>query len=170
LSRIRSRGDKGAGPALPAIPDVDAENPVLLSADTQIRWYDANSQRAKRAHFRLRTAQLGFAAAVPISQVPPAALGWRVTAAVLGGLVALAQGIDSLHHYGDNYVAWRATCQRLIRERQLFAAEAGPYEKGKDLKLLAANFAAIEGDEQKQWEQGQLAGGTQGGADGEGGK
>jgi hypothetical protein len=97
---------------------------------------------------------------VPITQVPTAAVGWRVAAAALGGLVALSQGIDTLHHYGDHYVAWRATCQRMLRERQLFAAGAGPYSGRRDVKLLATNLAFIEGEEQQRWQQGQLAEGA----------
>jgi hypothetical protein len=130
---------------------------VLAAADAQIHWYDTNSQRSRVWHFRLRTGQLVFATLIPITQIPSAAVGWRIAAASLGGLVALCQGIDTLHHYGDHYVAWRATCQRMLRERQLFAAEAGPYNTGRDLKLLAANLAAIEDEEYQHWQRGQLA-------------
>jgi hypothetical protein len=136
---------------------VDPADPLFAAADAQIRWYDANSRRSRAWHFRLRTAQLIFATAVPITQVPSPALGWRVTVALLGGAVALTQGIDTLHHYGDHYVRWRATCQRMLAERQLFAAEAGPYKNGRDLKLFAEHLSAIEADEQTHWQQGQLA-------------
>jgi hypothetical protein len=145
---------------LPPIPGVDPADPVLTVTDAQIRWYDTNSQRSRLWHFRLRTAQLLFAAIIPITQVPLGAVGWRLAAAALGGLVALCQGIDTIHHYGDHYVAWRATCQRMLRERQLFAARAGPYADGKDPKLLASNLALIEDEEQQQWRQGQLAEGV----------
>lgn len=142
---------------MPSIPGIDASDPVLTAADAQIRWYNTNSKRSRLCHFRLRTWQFAFAASVPITQIPSSAVGWRIAAASLGGLVALCQGIDTLHHYGDHYVAWRATCQRMLRERQLFAAEAGPYSEGRNLKRLAENIAAIEGEEQQNWQQGQLA-------------
>lgn len=145
---------------MPSIPGIDVSDPVLVAADAQIHWYDTNSQRSRIRHFRLRTWQLVFAAFVPITQIPSPAIGWRIAAASFGGLVALCQGIDTLHHYGDHYVAWRATCQRMLRERQLFAAEAGPYSEGRDLKHLAENMAAIEGEEQQNWQQGQLTEGS----------
>lgn len=157
LLRPLGLGQRNGGPVLPPIPGIDPADPVLTAADAQIRWYDTNSQRSRIWHFRLRTAQLVFAATIPITQVPAAAVGWRISAAALGGLVALSQGIDTLHHYGDHYVAWRATCQRMLRERQLFAAEAGSYSGGKDLKRFAANLAMIEGEEQQRWQQDQLA-------------
>lgn len=120
-------------------------------------------------HFRLRGAQICFAAAIPVTQILPAAVVWRVAAGVLGGLIAICQGIDAMHHYGDHYVAWRATCQQLLRERQLFAATAGPYEplephSAKALALLADRSSAIEVQEQQKWVAGQLkppAGGPQ---------
>lgn len=157
--RTRPRRDDG-GPVLPPIPSIDPSDPVLTATDAQIRWYDTNSQRSRIMHFRLRTAQLVFAAMIPITQVPAAAVGWRIAAASLGGLIALSQGVDTLHHYGDHYVAWRATCQRMLRERQLFAAEAGPYNAGRDLKSFAANLAMIEGQEQQHWQQAQIAEGS----------
>lgn len=158
--RFRLHRRREDGLTLPPIPGIDPADPVLAVADAQIRWYDTNSARSRDWHFRLRTAQLLFAALIPITQVPAGAVGWRVSAAALGGLVALFQGIDTIHHYGDHYVAWRATCQRMLRERQLFAAGAGPYAAGKDTKVLAANLALIEDEEQQHWRQGQLAEGA----------
>jgi hypothetical protein len=154
---------------VPAISGVDAHDPILAQVDYQIRWYDDNARRSMAWHFRLRGAQICFAAAIPVTQILPAAVVWRVAAGVLGGLIAICQGIDAMHHYGDHYVAWRATCQQLLRERQLFAATAGPYEplephSAKALALLADRSSAIEVQEQQKWVAGQLkppAGGPQ---------
>jgi hypothetical protein len=65
-----------------------------------------------------------------------------------------------MHHYGDHYVGWRATCQQMLRERQLFAAHAGPYaqlEPGSSeaLSLLATRIDSIEAQEQQRWQAGQ---------------
>jgi len=140
---------------------VDAHDPILTQVDTQIRWYDDNARRSMSWHFRLRGAQICFAATIPVTQILPAAVGWRVAAGVLGGLIAICQGFDGMHHYGDHYVAWRATCQQLLRERQVFAGSAGPYESlephsAKALALLADRSSAIEGQEQQKWMAGQL--------------
>lgn len=155
------RGARRGRVRIPAIPGVDADNPVLSQVDAQIRWYDANAERSMSSHFRLRTAQIGFAAAIPVTQIPPTAIGWRIAAGVLGGLIVVCQGFDGLHHYGDHYVAWRATCQALLSERQLFAAGAGDYaslepKSPKALSLLAERAAAIEAQEQQKWAAGQL--------------
>lgn len=153
---------------VPAISGVGAADPILAQVDAQIHWYDDNARRTMAWHFRLRGAQICFAAAIPVTQILPAGVVWRVAAGVLGGLIAICQGFDAMHHYGDHYVAWRATCQELLRERQLFAATAGPYESvepysAKALALLAARSSAIEDQEQQKWAAGQLkppSGGT----------
>lgn len=116
-------------------------------------------------HFRLRGAQICFAALIPVTQIPPAAITWRIFAGVLGGLIAVCQGFDGMHHYGDHYVAWRGTAQLLLRERQQFAAGAGAYasmdpNSPKALSELAERTAEIEGQEQQKWAAGQLKGST----------
>lgn len=155
---------------IPAVPGVDAPNPILSQVDDQIRWYDDNARRSMSWHFRLRGTQIVFASAIPITQILPAAVGWRVAAGALGALIAVCQGFDAMHHYGDHYVAWRATCQQLLRDRQLFASGAGDYQ-GLDpaspqaLAQLAAHAAAIEGQEQQKWASGQMKGSAGAGAD-----
>jgi hypothetical protein len=68
-----------------------------------------------------------------------------------------------MHHFGDHYVAWRATCQLLLGERGLFGASAGDYSgmgpnSPEALGRLAARTAAIEQQEQQKWAAGQLKG------------
>ncbi len=114
-------------------------------------------------HFRFRRAQIIFASAIPVTQILPAAVGWRLAAGILGGLIAVCQGFDSMHHYGDHYVAWRAACQQLLRERQLFAGGAGEYAalapgSPAALSRFAERVDLIEGQEQQHWAAGQLRG------------
>jgi Protein of unknown function (DUF4231) len=157
----RLRRCQKADVELPPIPGLDANDPVLTHVDAQIRWYDKNAQRSRLWHFRLRGSQIIFAAVIPITQILPEAVGWRIAAGTLGGLIAVCQGFDAMHHYGDHYVAWRATCQQLLRERQLYAASAGDYAtldpgSGDARGKFAARIDAIEGQEQQHWAAGQL--------------
>jgi hypothetical protein len=148
---------------IPPVDGVDGHNPSSSRLTLRLRWYDENARRSMSWHFRLRGAQIAFAAAIPVTQILPAAVGWRLTAGILRGLIAVCQRFDAMHHYGDHYVAWRASCQQLLRERQVFASGAGGYEgldpsSPKALAQLAARAAAIEGQEQQQWAAGQLKG------------
>lgn len=146
---------------LPAVPEVAESEPLLSQVDNQIRWYDRNARRTMELHFRLRTMQIVFAAAIPLTQIPSPSIVWRLGAGAFGAFIAVCQGIDALHHYGDHYIAWRATCQQLFRERQLFAASAGAYQgmppgSPGALDQLAARAAEIEAQEQQKWAADQM--------------
>lgn len=150
---------------LQPIQGVGPEDQILSHVDYQIRWYDTNSQRSRRWHFFLRGAQITFAAAIPITQIMPAAVGWRITAGVLGGLIAIAQGFDSMHHYQEHFVAWRTACELLLRERRFYASKVTPYaslEPTSDAAraLFATRTADIESQEQQHWITGQLSSGS----------
>lgn len=150
---------------LPAIPGLDHNDPILRYVDTTIRWFDSNAKRTMGIHFRLRRVQLVLATLIPISQVFEWGVLSRATAAVLAGGIAICQGFDSLHHYGEHYVAWRSTAQRLIRERLLFTVQAGAYTDlpaiGKAARtLLATNVSAIEAQEGQAWQSLQAKNGV----------
>jgi hypothetical protein len=146
---------------IPEIRDVDAHDPALGQLDHQIRFYDDNARRSMAVHFRLRGTQLVAAAAIPITQIFGGSLESRVAAGFLGGLIAVCQGWEAMHHYGEHYVAWRATCQQLLRERLLFASEGGEYKglpaaSKEALALLSARVVVIEQQEQVHWQANQL--------------
>jgi Protein of unknown function (DUF4231) len=158
---MRLYGSREPKLGLPDVTGLDANNPLLVHVDGQIHWYDQNAIRARHWHFRLRGLQVVLAALIPVTQIVPTSIGWRITAGILAGLVAVCQGFEGMHHYGEHYVAWRATCQSLLRERQLFAAGAGPYAafprgSRESLRLLAERVDAAEGQEQQRWADGQL--------------
>lgn len=159
---------KGSAVNLPLIPGVDPGNPVLGHLDRSYTWYNQNATRTMHNHFLIRTMQLLFASAIPVTQILMSGIPSRATAGVLGALIAILQGTDSLHRYGEHYVAWRATAQDLLRERFLFSAQSGPYAnipQVQALALLATRVDAIEASENQQWQAGEAsiegAGGTQ---------
>lgn len=47
-------------------------------------------------HFRLRTVQIVFAAAIPITPIPAAAIGWRLASGAFGAVIAIYQGFDAM--------------------------------------------------------------------------
>jgi len=151
--------DKGGAEVLPLIPGMAPGDPVLVHLDAAYRWYNQNARRTMRNHFRLRTLQLLLASAIPVTQILMAGTPSRATAGGLGALIAIFQGIDTLHHYGEHYVAWRATAQDLIRERFLFSVLTGPYAKLSQAQAraaLAMRVDAIEAAENHEWQTREL--------------
>jgi hypothetical protein len=96
---------------LHTIVGVAPGDPVIAHLDSQIKWYEENAKRSMTAYFRLRTTQILIAAVIPVTQVFLDGVTARVTAGALAAVVAVVQGFDSLHHYGEHYVNWRATTQ-----------------------------------------------------------
>ena len=156
---VAGRG-KGSSENLPPIPGVDADNPVLGHLDSSYTWYNQNAIRTMRNHFVIRTMQLLFASAIPVTQILMSGTPSRATAGALGALIAILQGIDALHRYGEHYISWRATAQDLLRERFLFSAQSGNYgnlSHANALALLATRVDAIEATENQQWQAGEVS-------------
>lgn len=152
---------------LPPIPGVEADNPVLDHLDTSYTWYNRNAIRTMRHHFFIRTMQLLLASAIPVTQILMSGTPSRATAGGLGALIAILQGKDALHRYGEHYISWRATAQDLLRERFLFSAQSGNYSNlshAKALALLATRVDAIEATENQQWQAGEVSTEGAGGA------
>ena len=154
----RSRVPAVEPPRIKGIADDDA---LIAHLDQQIMWFDRNAARSMRWHFRLRLGQILAAATIPVLQIASDNITLRVVVGALGGLIVVLQGVDSLHHYGEHYVAWRATERQLSAERWLFSISAGAYQGLSPLgdearQLLAARVHAIESQEHEQWRSQQL--------------
>jgi hypothetical protein len=154
---------RGRVPAVepPWIKGIADDDPLIGHLDRQIGWFDRNAARSMRWHFRLRLGQILAAAAIPVLQIAGDHVALRVVVGALGGLIVVLQGVDSLHHYGEHHVAWRATERQLSAERWLFSISAGAYQglpplDGEARQLLAERVHAIESQEHEQWRSQQL--------------
>ena len=79
--------------------------------------------RQKRWFKRLKTFQITAASGVPVV-IALSAPTW--VAAVLGGLVAVGEGLQGLNQYQQNWFNYRSTCEALKHEKYLYLAKAGP--------------------------------------------
>src|SRR5689334_16329713 len=112
--------------ASPAAVDGDdpASAAVRRRLDDQIDWYGRRSRHNQRWFKRLKVGQIVLAAAIPAA----AAVGaGSAPLAVGGALIVVLEGLQQLEQYQQNWVGYRATCEQLVHERQLYEAQAGPY-------------------------------------------
>jgi len=126
--------------------------------DQTIAWFEAQSTRTRKWHFGLRFTQIVLASLIPVSQVLANDTSARAIAALFGAGIAICQGWDSLHHYGDHYVSWRAAAQQLKRERFLYLVREGPYSRlsAEDgLHMLSDHAISLETAEAHQWQSNQ---------------
>jgi hypothetical protein len=117
--------------------------------EEQIGWYDGKSQADQRAYKAMKICQILIAAAIPV-----AATGsvddWLVGAA--GALIVALEGIQQLMQYQQNWITYRATCERLKHEKWLYLAHAGPYATAVDPDvLLAERVEGLVSQEHAAW-------------------
>jgi len=97
----------------------------------QLNWYDNKAVFNKTWHMRLGLIIIAAGAATSIVQLwspSPDGVHWSTwLSAVLGGVVIIAKGIDSLWKFDDNWANYRQAAEQMKRERRLFINSVGPY-------------------------------------------
>jgi len=126
--------------------------------DDQIKWYSAAASRSRRGHWTLRMANVGMAAAIPVT----AALQLSsVVAALLGAGIVVSEGAHELFRLQQNWTSYRATAEALKHEKYLYLAGAGPYRHTRDAHvLLAERVEGLVSSETAQWVAVQQSQGT----------
>jgi hypothetical protein len=115
----------------------------------QIAWYDRKSEYNQHWFTRFKIAQIVTAAAIPVAAAA------SVSAAVLGAagaLIVILEGLQQLQQYQQNWIAYRATCERLRHEQFLYLAQAGPYAAATNPEaLLAEQVESLVSQENAAW-------------------
>ena len=104
--------------------------------DGQLEWYDRKAVINKAWHMRLGIIIIICGAVTTIIQLwapSPEGVHWSTgLTALLGALVIVAKGIDSLWEFDKNWSNYRQAAENLKRERRLYINAVGPYENCKD--------------------------------------
>jgi hypothetical protein len=135
--------------AAPEVRERPPLHPAQARLEEQIEWYDRKSQANQRWFKRLKIGQIVTAAAIPFA----AGLSAPVWVAGGGGaLIVVLEGLQQLQQYQQNWIAYRATCERLKHERFLFLAAAGAYANEEDPEvLLAERVEGLVSQEHAAW-------------------
>lgn len=87
--------------------------------------------------------------------IPMAALtGWNIAAAVLGAVVAVAEGLQHLNQWQHNWITYRSTCEALRHEKYTYLERADPYDGLSDVdarKLLVERTESLISTEHSKW-------------------
>lgn len=127
---------------------VVSASPAEARLEDQIAWYDAKSQHNQRWFKLLKVCQIITAAAIPVA-AGASAPAWLVGGA--GALIVVLEGLQQLQQYQQNWITYRATCERLKHEKFLFAARAGPYASSEPEALLAERVESLVSQEHAAW-------------------
>jgi hypothetical protein len=125
------------------------DSPAWRRLEEQIAWYDRESSQNQGWFKGLKIVQIVTAAAIPVAAAASAPL------AVLGAggaLIVILEGLQQLQQYQENWITYRATCERLRAERFLFLSRAGPYAGAAGPEaLLAARVEGLVSQENAAW-------------------
>jgi Protein of unknown function (DUF4231) len=139
------------------VPEAVASHPTWFRLSDQLGWYDRKSGLNQRWFKRTRLAQLLLSTAIPFfSLAGEGALLVQIVPALLGGTVALLEGVQQLYQFGNRWFEYRATAEMLTHEKFLFLAGGGPYRDlapGEALRLLAERIEEAVSQEHARWVQ-----------------
>jgi uncharacterized protein DUF4231 len=135
--------------ALDPPEDGGRESPARARVRDQIGWYDRESQENQRWFKRLKVTEIVTAAAIPFA-ASVSAPAWAIGGG--GALIVVLESLQQLQQYQQNWITYRATCERLKHEQFLFLAHAGPYASALDPEaLLAERVEALVSQEHAAW-------------------
>jgi hypothetical protein len=132
------------------------EDPTLARLTGQLDWYNAKAKQSQQFYKVLKLCQILLGALVPV--VAAIDNSSRVVLAALGAGVVVIEAVQQLYQFHRNWIAYRATCEALLREQHLYEAGAGDYADAPDRKvLLAERVEAVIGSETGEWASLQTA-------------
>ena len=149
LFRKRPEGS----PELPEIESGNIDSYIRNRLDEQIKWYDQKSQEAQRIYRRMQVVELIIAALIPLLSsytVGHSKIAFAVGA--LGAVIAIIEGIERLYHYHENWIEYRAVCETLKHEKNLYLMNAFPYgaDESKE-QLFVHNVEDLISSEGSKW-------------------
>jgi hypothetical protein len=134
------------------------DDPIMQRLEDQITWYGSRSTKNQRMFKALKTIVIVSAALIPFLSglnLKGELLGIDYTHWIVGGLgilVTIVEGLQQLHQYHDNWIAYRSTCEALKHEKFVFLGAAGPYAAAANPHaLLAERIESLVSQEHAKW-------------------
>jgi len=125
-------------------------NPAFERLEDQLSWYDSKSMENQRWYKRLKIAEIIAAAIIPFAAGFD---GLGILTGILGVLIVIFIGIQSLNQYHDNWISYRSTAEQLKHEKYLWLSKAGPYKNTeKPEVMLAERVESLISKEHAKWE------------------
>ncbi|OLN23868.1 hypothetical protein BTO30_02700 [Domibacillus antri] len=120
--------------------------------ENQINWYDTKSQNCQKNYKRIKIIQLISSALIPFLAGIVPDFKWLVHAiGLLGILIAVLEGINSINKYHENWIEYRSICETLRREKHMYLGKAGVYSESGSYVTLIERVETIISKENINW-------------------
>ena len=133
----------------------------------QRRWYSERASAYSQRAQWLGLFVIAAGASTPVLQAFGAAPWVAVTTALLGGLVAVAEGWQRIARYTETWMSYRVASERMKREQRLYVNGAGEYRGFADedeafLRFIENVETIIAEEQQIYWSRrgGETASGS----------
>ena len=128
----------------------DIEGPSWTRLTEQIDWYNRKASNNQRQYKAIKLTQIVLGALVPV--VAAISGSSRVVLGALGAGVVVLEAIQQLFQFHRNWIAYRATCETLLREQHLYEVGGGDYASAPDRTvLLAERLETVISRETGEW-------------------
>ncbi len=126
--------------------------------DDQYNWLNNKAAQNKKRYKQIRVGELILAALIPflVASIPEE--GWmvcpmKVAVGLLGIMISILAGLQSLNKYHELWVQYRGQAEALLREKLLYVTRADKYELGGDaaFRLFVQEVESILSTELMQW-------------------
>ena len=125
-------------------------NPAFERLEDQLSWYDNKSIENQKWYKRFKIAEIIAAAIIPFASGFD---GFGILTGVLGVLIVIFIGIQSLNQYHDNWISYRSTAEQLKHEKYLWLSKAGLYKDANNPEvMLAERVESLISREHAKWE------------------
>src|SRR5947209_19719923 len=91
-------------------------NAVMERADDQIQWYDNKSYACRKWYKSLKTMTIVNASLIPVIAGSTHGKASNIIAGILGGLVAIIEGVQQLNQFHANWISYRSISEPLKHE------------------------------------------------------
>lgn len=127
-------------------------HPAFGHLDEEIDWYSRHRARNRILYHFLKALQILAAALVPVLTSSIGISGSAALIAGLGVFIVVAEGIQQLGRFHENWIRFSLAAEALKRERRLYLSHAGVYSavETRDT-LLAERLEDVLSSETNQW-------------------
>jgi hypothetical protein len=131
------------------------EEYITSRVDNQITWLSSKSSKNKKINIGIKTTEIFLASILALgsgfltkNEFFPLIVG------VIGFVIAVLNGINSINKYQENWLKYRATSEILKSEKYKFLANSSKYSNcvNKNQEFIE-NIETILNNENKLWQE-----------------
>jgi hypothetical protein len=123
--------------------------------DDQINWHSSKAKVTQTRFRILSIIEISAAASIPFlaGYISTSDNTLKVMVGMLGVIIAVASGLQSLFRFQELWISTRYTSEALLREKNLFLTKAPPYEAENSFSQFVQRIENILSEENTNWKQ-----------------